>query len=49
MKRVLLGALQHETNSFVPGVVTLDQLRLIEGEAIFGSERGTGQEVDGIL
>lgn len=52
MKRVLLAGLKHEVNTFVPGLATLEDFRrrhLLEGRAIFGPERGTGQEIDGII
>jgi microcystin degradation protein MlrC len=52
MKRVLLVGLKHEVNTFVPGVTTLEDFRrryLLEGEAIFGPARGSGQEIDGMV
>ena len=52
MKRVLLVGLKHEVNTFVPGVTTLEDFRrhyLLEGAAIFGPGRGSGQEIDGIV
>jgi microcystin degradation protein MlrC len=52
MKRVLLAGLKHEANTFVPGLTTLESFRrrhLLEGQAVFGPERGTGQEIDGII
>jgi microcystin degradation protein MlrC len=52
MPRVLLVGLKHEVNTFVPGVTTLADFRrryLLEGEAIFGPARGSGQEIDGII
>jgi microcystin degradation protein MlrC len=52
MKRVLLAALKHEVNTFVPGQASLDEFRqriLLEGPAVFGPARGSGQEIDGAL
>ncbi len=52
MKRVLLVGLKHEVNTFVPGLTTLEDFRrhyLLEGAAIFGPGRGSGQEIDGIV
>ncbi|HTX54909.1 MAG TPA: M81 family metallopeptidase [Candidatus Baltobacteraceae bacterium] len=52
MKRVLLAALKHEVNTFVPGVASLDEFRkriLLEGPAVFSPARGSGQEIDGVL
>ena len=52
MKRVLLVGLKHEVNTFVPGVTTLEDFRrryLLEGPAVFGPARGSGQEIDGIV
>ena len=52
MKRVLLAGFKHEANTFVPGLTTLEDFRrrfLLEGEAIFGPGRGSGQEIDGII
>jgi len=52
MKRVLLVGLKHEVNTFVPGVTTLEDFRrryLLEGAAVFGPARGSGQEIDGVL
>jgi len=51
MRRVLLAGLKHEVNTFVPGVTTLEDFRrhyLLEGAAVFGPGRGSGQEIDGI-
>jgi microcystin degradation protein MlrC len=52
MKRVLLVGLKHEVNTFVPGVTTLEDFRrryLLEGAAVFGPARGSGQEIDGVI
>ena len=52
MARVLLAGLKHEVNTFVPGVTTLEDFRrryLLEGAAVFGPARGSGQEIDGIV
>ena len=52
MTRVLLAGLKHEVNTFVPGCATLDEFRkrtLLEGQAVFGPARGSGQEIDGVL
>ena len=52
MARVLLAGLKHEVNTFVPGVTTLEDFRrryLLEGAAVFGPTRGSGQEIDGIV
>jgi microcystin degradation protein MlrC len=52
MRRVLLVGLKHEVNTFVPGVTTLEDFRrryLLEGPAVFGPARGSGQEIDGIV
>jgi microcystin degradation protein MlrC len=49
---VLLAGLKHEANTFVPGLTTLEDFGrrcLLVGPAVFGPERGTGQEIDGIL
>jgi microcystin degradation protein MlrC len=52
MKRVLLVGLKHEVNTFVPGVTTLEDFRrryLLEGAAVIGPARGSGQEIDGVI
>jgi microcystin degradation protein MlrC len=52
MARVLLAGLKHEVNTFVPGVTTLEDFRrryLLEGAAVFGPARGSGQEIDGVV
>lgn len=52
MKRVLRAGFKHEVITFVPGLTTLENFRrryLVEGQAVFGPERGTGQEIDGII
>ena len=52
MTRVLLVGVKHEVNTFVPGCATLDEFRkhtLLEGQAVFGPARGSGQEIDGAL
>jgi microcystin degradation protein MlrC len=52
MYRVLLAGLKHEANTFVPGVADLGTFRrhcLLEGQEIFGSARGSGQEIDGFI
>ena len=52
MARVLLAGLKHEVNTFVPGVTTLEDFRrryLLEGAAVFGPARGSGQEIDGVI
>ena len=52
MARVLLVGLKHEVNTFVSGVTTLEDFRrryLLEGAAIFGPARGSGQEIDGVI
>ena len=52
MTRVLLVGLKHEVNTFVPGVTTLEDFRrryLLEGAAVFGPARGSGQEIDGVV
>ncbi len=52
VKRVLLAGVKHEANTFVPGLTTLESFRrrhLLEGQAVFGPERGRGQEIDRIV
>ncbi len=48
--RILVGGFKYEVNTFVAGVTTLDDLRafggVTDGDAIFGPEVGTGQEIN---
>lgn len=50
MERILIGGFKHEVHSFVGGVTTLDDMRhsgyVVVGEAMFGPEVGTGQELN---
>ena len=50
--RVAIGALMHESNTFAPGLTTLDDFRrtqLLGGAAIVEAHAGTGSEVGGAL
>ena len=50
--RVAIGALMHESNTFAPGLTTLDDFRrtqLLTGAAIVEAHAGTGSEVGGAL
>ncbi len=50
--RVAIGALMHESNTFAPGLTTLDDFRrtqLLGGADIVDAHAGTGSEVGGAL
>ena len=50
--RIAIGALMHESNTFAPGLTTLDDFRrtqFLTGAAIVEAHAGTGSEVGGAL
>ena len=52
MKRILIGAIQHETNTVNPQPTTLDDFRvngLLFGDDIVAMRRGTRTELGGFL
>ena len=51
-KRVLVGGIWHETNSFSPVTTDLDAFRrylFLEGEAVISGSRGTNTEIGGMV
>jgi microcystin degradation protein MlrC len=52
IKRVLVGGIWHETNSFSPLITDLDAFRrylFLEGEAVISGSRGTNTEIGGMV